>query len=142
MIPEADATGAGGSVYVNWIATRRVTVFADQQFVRTDARAFVRHDNLARLGINLIHPKGLLFRVTGSHFTQRFIDTALTDLPRSTFGLVDVDASYQFGAKKGLISLRVTNALDRAFSSVIEGITIDPFLPERRIVLSFRWRFV
>jgi hypothetical protein len=35
----------------------------------------------------------------------------------------------------------MTNAFDRQFSAVTDNISTDPFLPERRAVLSFRWRF-
>lgn len=140
FIPEADTTGTGVSVFVNWIASRRITVFGDNQLVRVGATAFDRYDNLARIGINLIHPKGLFFRLTGSHVTQRFTDTVITDLPRSTFVLVDVATIYEFAGKRGLASLRISNAFDRQFASVIEGLTIDAFIPDRRAVASLRWR--
>lgn len=140
FIPEADATSAGGSVYLNWIATRRVTVFADNQLIQFGAAAFDRYDNLARLGVNVIHPSGWFFRVTTSHVMQRFTDTAITDLPRNTFALLDASAAYEFAGKRGIASLRVSNAFDRRFSSVIEGITIDQFIPDRRVFASIRWR--
>jgi hypothetical protein len=140
LVPEADASGTGGTVYVNWIVSGRATVFADNAFVRIGARAFDRYDNLARLGINLIHPRGFFLRLTGSYVTQRFTDTSIADLPRSDFLLMDVDASYEFAGKRGLASLRVTNALDRSFSTVIESVTIDAFIPDRRAVATFRWR--
>ena len=140
IVPEADASGAGGSIYANWIAARRLTVFADNQLLRVGARAFDRYDNLSRLGINLIHPRGFFLRLTASHVTQRFTDTRIADLPRSSFLLADVDASYEFAGKRGLAILRVTNAFNRRFSSVIESINIEPFFPYRRAILSFRWR--
>jgi tetratricopeptide (TPR) repeat protein len=139
-IPESDATGAGAAAYVNWIAGRRLSVFGDNQFIQTRAAAFDRFDNLLRLGVNLIHPRGFFARVTGSHITQRFTDTPVTDLPRSSFVLVDVEATYEFAAKRGLVTFRLKNAFDRQFSSVFENVSIDPFLPDRRGVLTFRWR--
>ena len=89
----------------------------------------------------MIHPSSLSFRVTLSHVLQRFADTPIAELPRSSFVLVDVNAGYEFAATRGLLDFRMTNAFDRQFSSVTDNISIDPFLPERRAVLSFRWRF-
>lgn len=141
LVPEADATSAGGSVFVNWIATRRISVFADNQLIRLGAAAFDRYDNLLRGGVNVIHPSSLSFRVTLSHVRQRFTDTLIAELPPSAFALVDVNAGYEFSAKRGLINFRITNAFDRRFSTVTDNISIDPFLPERRAIVSFRWRF-
>jgi hypothetical protein len=116
-------------------------VFADNQLIQLDADAFDRYDNLLRGGINVIHPSSLSFRVTVSHVLQRFTETQIPDLPRSSFVLVDFNAGYEFSAKRGLVTFRMTNAFDRQFSTVTDNISIDPFLPERRAVLSFRWRF-
>jgi tetratricopeptide (TPR) repeat protein len=140
FIPEADASGTGGSLSLNWIAARRLTVFADNQLVRLGANAFDRYDNLARAGINVIHPRGVFVRVTGSYLTQRFVDTVITNLPESSFVLADLDVSYEFAAKRGLANLRVTNVFDREFAAVIEGLSIDQFTPARRIIASLRWR--
>lgn len=140
FIPEADASGTGGNVYVNWIATKRLSVFADNQLVRLGAKAFDRYDNLARVGINTIHPRGIFIRLTGSYLTQRFVDTVIPDLPESSFVLADLDVSYEFAAKRGLANLRVTNVFDREFAAVIEGLSIDQFTPARRVVASLRWR--
>jgi hypothetical protein len=101
---------------------------------------FDRYDNLTRLGINVIHPAGIFFRLTGSYVTQRFTNTRATDLPRSGFMLADVDASWEFARKRGLLNLHLTNAFNRSFSSVIDTINIEPFFPYRRATLSFRWR--
>jgi tetratricopeptide (TPR) repeat protein len=140
LAPEADASGKGVAALVNWIAAPRLSVFGDNQFIQTSAAAFDRYDNLARLGLNFIHPRGFSFRVTGSHISQRFTDTRITDLPRSNFVLVDLEAGYEFAGKRGLATVRVQNALDRRFSSVIENVSIDPFLPDRRGLLTLRWR--
>jgi Tfp pilus assembly protein PilF len=140
FIPEADANGSGVSAYANWIVGRRVTLFADNQLVQLAAEAFDRIDNLARVGVNLIDPRGFFLRVTGSHVTQRFTDTAITDLPRSGFFIVDVDASYEFAGKRGVASFRLSNAFDREFSTVVDGLSINPFIPDRRAVASVRWR--
>jgi cytochrome c-type biogenesis protein CcmH/NrfG len=140
FIPEADASGTGASAYVNWIASRRLTLFADNQLIRLEAKAFDRIDNLARIGLNVIHPRGVFVRLTGSHVTQRFGGTTIAGLPRSNFVLADVDVSYEFAGKRGLASLAVTNAFDRHFGAVIEGVSVDTFLPDRRALLSLRWR--
>lgn len=140
FIPEADARGAGGSLHVNWIANDRVTVFAEDQFVRFDSRRFDRYDNLVRAGINVIHPRGFFARVAGSHVTQRFVNTSIAGLPTSNFTLADLRLAYEFAGKRGLASLEVTNAFDERFDAVVENLSIDTFLPRRRVVASLRWR--
>src|SRR5262249_27690467 len=97
--------------------------------------------NLARVGINMIHPSSLALRVTVSHVLQRFTNSPISDLPRSSFALVDVSAGYEFAAKRGLVTFGMTNAFDRQFETVTENISVDSFIPQRRAVLSFRWRF-
>ena len=102
--------------------------------------AFDRYDNLARAGVNLIHPRGFFAKLTGSYVTQRFTDTPIAGLTSSSFALVDLDLAYEFAGKRGLASLQVTNAFDRDFATAIEGLAIDDFLPDRRVLLSLRWR--
>ncbi len=140
FIPEADATGVGGNVYVNWILNRRLTVFGENQLARLNATAFDRTDNLTRIGINVIHPRGVFLRVTGSHVFQRFTKTPIPGLPRSSFVLADADLQYEFAGKRGLVTLRVTNLFDRRFSTAIEALTIDAIIPDRRVLASLRWR--
>jgi tetratricopeptide (TPR) repeat protein len=140
FIPEADAKGKGLSAYVNWIAHERLTIFGEDQLIRFDATSFDRWDNLVRIGVNLIHPRGFFFRVSGSHVTQRFADSVVPGLPRSGFYLTDVRLAYEFAGKRGLASLEVNNAFDQRFDAVVEGLAIDTFLPRRRALASFRWR--
>jgi tetratricopeptide (TPR) repeat protein len=141
FIPEADAGGSGLGAYLNWIAHERFTVFAENQLIRFAANSFDRWDNLLRLGINLIHPGGLFVRVAGSHVTQRFADTQVPGLPRSGFSLADLRLGYEFAGKRGFASFEVTNAFNQPFDAVVEGLSIDAFLPRRRALASLRWRF-
>jgi tetratricopeptide (TPR) repeat protein len=140
FIPEADAGGEGLGVYVNWIAHDRLTIFGENQLIRFDATSFDRWDNLVRLGINLIHPRGLFVRVAGSHVTQRFADTLVPGLPRSGFYLTDIRLGYEFAGKRGFASFELNNAFNQAFDAVVEGLSIDAFLPRRRALASLRWR--
>jgi tetratricopeptide (TPR) repeat protein len=140
FIPEADAKVTGTSVYLNWIVAPRVTVFADDQFMRFSADAFNRSDNLMRGGINVIHPRGVFVRFTASHVRQRFSNAVVAGLPRSSFALADLSVTYEFAGKRGLASLALTNAFDRRFDAVIEGLSIDTFRPNRRALASLRWR--
>jgi hypothetical protein len=34
----------------------------------------------------------------------------------------------------------MTNAFDRTFGLVLEGLSVDPVLPRRQALLSLRWR--
>jgi outer membrane receptor protein involved in Fe transport len=140
FVPEADANGAGAGVYANWIAHDRVTVFAENQFAQFGSTRFDRYDNLTRVGVNAIHPRGVFFRVAGSHVTQRFANTQVSGLPRSGFTLVDLRVAYEFAGKRGLLSLDVANAFNERFDAVIENLSIDSVLPRRRVVAELRWR--
>ncbi|MCA1560844.1 MAG: FecR domain-containing protein [Acidobacteria bacterium] len=140
FIPEADARGTGASIDVNWIATERLTVFVDNELIRLGATAFARYDNLARVGVNAIHPRGLFVRITGSHVSQRFTETSITGLPESNFVVADLEVNYEFAGKRGLAGLQLTNVFDREFAAVIEGISVDRIAPYRRAIASLRWR--
>jgi Flp pilus assembly protein TadD len=140
FIPESDASGIGGSFYVNWIVNDRLTLFGDDQLFRFDANQFDRYDNLARIGLNAIHPSGIFVRVTGSHLNQRFTKTAVQGLPRSGFAIADVSVSYEFAGKRGLASFQLTNALNQRFDAIIEGLSIGSILPRRRALATMRWR--
>ena len=139
-IPEADASGLGAGLYVNWIVNNRLTLFGDNQLVRFGSHQFDRYDNMARVGINLIHSRGLFVRAAGSHLTQRFSNTRIAGLPRSSFTIADLSVGYEFAGKRGLLSLSVTNALNERFNAIIEGLSIDAFTPRRRALASLRWR--
>lgn len=140
FVPEADTRALGTSTYFNWIAGRRVSLFADDQFVRIETPAFIRTDNLVRVGVNLVHERGVLGRLSGSYITQRFGRTHVTDLPRSSFVVVDLDLVYEFAGKRGRLSLVVANLFDRRFATVIEGLSLDRLRPDQRALLTFRWR--
>ena len=140
FLPDADARVSGTSVHVNWIATPRVTVFGDNQFAKFEATVMDRSDNLLRGGINLIHPRGVFLRLTASHVSQRFSKTVVTGLPRSTFSLADLSVEYEFAGKRGHAGLTFTNAFNRQFDAVIEGLSVDTFLPRRRALANLRWR--
>jgi hypothetical protein len=140
FIPEADASQDGAGGYVNWIAHERVTVFGEDQFLRFRTDRFDRYDNLARAGINLIHPRGLFLRLAAGHVRQRFGSTSVRGLPASSFAVGDLRFEYEFASKRGLASLEVTNALDQRFDSVVENLVVDPLLPRRRVVAALRWR--
>lgn len=140
FVPEADTEDLGAVGYVNVIVTRRVSLFGDNQLVRVDTNAFRRYDNLARVGFNVIHERGMFGRVTATHVTQRFGRTIVTGLPRESVPLVDGSVSYEFAGKRGLLSLSVFNLLDRRFATVVEGLAVNELLPRRRAFLSLRWR--
>ena len=118
---------------VNWIAHDRVTFFADNQFVRFGSDRFDRNDNLARVGINVIHPTGVFVRVAGSHVTQRFTNTSDPG-----------PAAQRFHARRSPHRLRVcrqARAARRSRSPTrstsgstpsIENLSVDAFLPRRR----------
>jgi hypothetical protein len=140
FIPEADARGKGLGAYVNWIAHGRLTIFGENQLIRFDANSFDRWDNLIRAGINLIHPSGLFARIAASHVTQWFANTTVPGLPRSGFHLTDLRLAYEFAGKRGFASFEINNAFDQRFDAVVEGLSIDSFLPRRRALASLRWR--
>ena len=138
--PDARSRMAGTSGYVNWIVARRVSVFADDQFVQLNADAFDRYDNLLRGGINVIHERGVFVRLTASHVMQRFTDSIVSSLPRSNFGLVDLGVTYEFAQKRGRLNFQLTNAFNERFALALEGYSVDTIQPRRRALLTMRWR--
>lgn len=140
FLPEADTRSVGASAFLNLVVTKRLSVFADDQFVHIGADAFDRSDNLLRGGVNFIHPRGLFVRMSVSQVTQRFTDTTVVGLPRSDFALVDLDITYEFAGKHGRLNFNVSNAFDQAFELVLEGLSVDELLPRRRALLTLRWR--
>ena len=138
--PEAETRSTGANVFVNLLASRRLSVFADDVFVRIDARNFIRTDNKIRAGINFVHERGFFARVAASYVTQGFTDTPVSDLPRSGFGLADLDLRYEFADRRGALTFTVDNLFDRRFNAVVEGLSVERIRPDRRALLQFRWR--
>jgi tetratricopeptide (TPR) repeat protein len=139
--PEAETQAGGAGASLNWTLGRRWSLFADDLLLRTDADVYKRTDNVARLGLTFLHEHGLRLQAVASHFYQRFGDTEVAGLPRSSHVLVDVDAAYEFAAKRGRATLQVTNALGQEFDTILEGISIAQIRPERRVYLIVQWRF-
>lgn len=140
IIPDVKSSSTGGSAFVNGILTRRLSLFADNQFVVMNAEPFNRTDNLLRAGIKFNHERGYFVRVTASHVFQRFSDTVVTELPKSSFALLDVIATKEIAGKRGSVTLQVTNAFDTAFGLSLDGLSIDRFQPRRQVFLFSRWR--
>ena len=140
FVPEADEETRGGNLYANWLVARRLTLFADDTYSRGDNAAYVRLDNQVRGGFSFVHEAGLVARVAVGYFTQRFADTQVTGLPESSFPLVNSVITYEFADKRGLFTLEVNNLFDRDFRYVVEGVSVEPPLPLRRLLATFRWR--
>lgn len=138
--PEAETRSTGASLFVNLLASRRVSVFADDVFARLDTRNFLRTDNKVRVGVNFVHERGFFARIATSYVTQRFSDTPVTDLPRSGFGLADLDLRYEFADRRGALTFTVDNLFERRFNAVVEGLSVERIRPDRRALLQFRWR--
>jgi outer membrane receptor protein involved in Fe transport len=139
-LAESDARSTGGSLYLNLIATERVTLFGEDQWERFNAREFRRFDNAVRGGVQFIHPRGLFVRSTATHITQRFDSRSITGLPSSDFTLVDLNVSYEFAQKRGRLTFEAYNVLRERFQAVIENLTVGQFVPRRRIIASLGWR--
>jgi hypothetical protein len=90
------------------------------------------------VGINVIHERGGFARLTTSHVSQRFDRARVASLPKSSFPLADLELSYEFAGKRGLLTLASQNLFDERFLSVIEGLSVIPIRPERRTQV--RWR--
>jgi tetratricopeptide (TPR) repeat protein len=138
--PEADATTRGASAYLNWILAGRLSVFADDQFSSFDGSSYDRRDNVLRAGASYLDPRGLQARVTVSRVHQRFSGVNAALLPPSSFTLVDAQATYEFAGKRGLATFVATNLFDATFASAVESLSIEQWLPRRRVVASLAWR--
>jgi hypothetical protein len=138
--PAADNRTLGGGGYLNVILNRRFTVFADEQLIRTRTPNFDQFDTRFRVGLNFVHPRGIFAQVSTSHYTQSFSNTPVTELPNSTYPLTDAAITYEFAAKRGELNVGVWNLFDRKFQTIVEGLSVDPPLPDRRVLARLRWR--
>jgi hypothetical protein len=141
IVPDADEESRGGTAYANWQVARRLTLFAADTYARSDTVAYVRLDNQARGGFSFVHEIGVVARVFVGYFTQRFTDTAVKDLPESSFPVVNSEITYEFANKQGLLTLLVNNVLERDFRFAVEGVSVAPPQPVRRMLATVRWRF-
>jgi tetratricopeptide (TPR) repeat protein len=138
--PDADFTARGVTLSYNQIVTRRVALFADEQFITRDARMVDRRDNQVRVGVNYIHPAGIYAKVATRVLNQAFSNTTVEGLPTGSFPLTDASMQYEFARKRGLLTWTVTNMFNRRFRTVIEGLTVEAPLPYRVMALTLRWR--
>jgi tetratricopeptide (TPR) repeat protein len=141
LVPEADEESRGGTVYANWLIARRLTLFADDTYARATNAAYLREDNQVRGGFSFVHERGLIARVSVGYFTQGFSRTQVTGLPESSFALIDSVITYEFAGKRGLFTLLANNLLDRDFRYAVEGVSVEPPQPLRRLLATLRWRF-
>ncbi len=141
FIPEADAQSVGGNAYVNWLLARRLTVFAEDVYLRMRTSAYVRYDNQVRGGLSVVHERGFVGRLSVGRFTQAFSGTLVTGLPASSFTVVDVELAYEFAGKRALLSVLGTNLLNRDFRYIVEGVAVEQPQPVRRVLATLRWRF-
>ena len=138
--PDADFKARGVSAFFNQILGSQFSVFADEQFAHRSAFLFDRDDNQLRIGVNYVHPRGMFARVSTRFLHQRFFNTPVAGLPDSSFALTDAGFKYESAAKRCLIRCPITNLFDRAFQTVIEGLSVESPLPYRTAVVSLRWR--
>jgi hypothetical protein len=138
--PNADTRTQGGSVFFNRILSRRFGAFVDDQYLRETTLLYAREDNVARAGLSFVHERGVFAKLSAGYFSQRFVD-AVVPLPNSGHLLVDADVNYEFAKKRGLLTFRVANLLDRGFTSVLEGLSVTRLFPDRRASVTLRWRF-
>jgi tetratricopeptide (TPR) repeat protein len=139
--PDAHFTARGVSVFYNQIVTRRLSLFADEQYITRDATLVDRHDNQVRLGVNYIHPAGIFAKVATRVLNQSFSNTPVVGLPDGSFTLTDASVEYEFARKRGLLTWTVTNLFNRKFRTIIEDLTVEAPLPYPVMALTLRWRF-
>ncbi len=140
FVPEADTRAHGVTSYFNLVLNRRMGLSADQQYVRISTHVFARNDSQTRVGLSFVHERGVFGLAELTHLRQRFGDTAIRDLPRSSFVLANVSVGLEFAAKRGRVTFDVNNLFDRRFRTIVEGLAVQQPFPERRMVASLRWR--
>src|SRR5262249_48818754 len=128
--PDAHTRDVRTTAYFNVIAARHVGLSAAETFLRDKTQNYHRTDKQNRAGINLVHERGLLVGITTSYITQDFSNTLVPMLPRSSFGVTNLNLQYEFSQKRGLFSLTLSNALDRTFQSIVDSISVNPILPQ------------
>ena len=141
--PRLTRAAPGVGVYVNWIAARsRDRVRRQPVRAVRQRRVRSRRQPAARLGINLIHPRGVFVRVAASHVTQRFANTRSSGLPRSGFTLADLRVGYEF-ARQARAARRSTstNAFNRALRRRHRGpVGRHASCRDAASLASLRWR--
>lgn len=140
LTPDADFRATGIATFANVIISPGLSLFADGQFVRRRPKLFDRDDTQVSVGVNYIHRRGVFARVTTRFLNQEFGRASVTGLPPGSFTVTDASAFYEFAAKRGLLSVLVTNLFDKHFQTVIEGLSVQQPLPYRRATATLRWR--
>jgi outer membrane receptor protein involved in Fe transport len=82
------------------------------------------------------HPSGLRAGINSVLVKQD-----LTNRGDSCFGLLNASLGYEFPGKRGLVTLDVTNLLNRHFFYQTEFVASEPVLPARRIMFKLALYF-
>jgi outer membrane receptor protein involved in Fe transport len=155
---EVDWDERFGRAYLYWTPTARIATSAEYQyerFKRKDAftgefQATKIQTHKVPLGINYFHPDGFIGRLRTTYINQEgdfstagpgFLEDIPTEDKSDSFWLVDASVGYRLPKRYGIVSVGVSNLLDKNFNYV----DTDPFnptiYPERfyfgRVTLSF-----
>jgi tetratricopeptide (TPR) repeat protein len=82
------------------------------------------------------HPSGLRAGINSVLVKQD-----LTNRGDNCFGLLNASLGYEFPGKRGLVTLDVTNLLNRHFFYQTEFVASEPFLPARRLMFKLALYF-
>ena len=140
IITYDEAEHLGLNNYFNLIVTQFLCLFAENQLVLITTVPFWELNNQFRAGLTLTFPFGLTLRLTDTVILQTYHQSIITELTDSFFNLLDLEASFVFPGKLGSLNVTVTNVLDQKFSTFIEGLSLNPILPYRRVLATLSLR--
>jgi tetratricopeptide (TPR) repeat protein len=140
LITYEESEHMGLNNYLNLIVTRFLCLFVENQFLFISTIPFTEISDQFKTGITYTTPFGLMLRITDSVIMQTYQQSIISELTDSFFNLLDLEVKFDFPGKKGGVDLLITNLLDQKFSTFIEGLSLNPILPYRRIFLTFSLR--
>ncbi|NOY09209.1 MAG: tetratricopeptide repeat protein [Spirochaetes bacterium] len=135
----ADHLGLDGSF--DWIITNYLCASVENQLIMLITVPFVQLDNVLKSGLTFTFPFGLKISIMHGFFTQNYLKSSITELKDSLFQLVDCSVRYTFPGKRGTITISGKNILNQDFEYFIEGLSLNPILPYRRIKITLGYRF-
>jgi tetratricopeptide (TPR) repeat protein/quercetin dioxygenase-like cupin family protein len=138
--PFKESHHIGLNNYFNLILTKFLCFSAENQFIVISTTPFTELDNQFRSGLTLTFPFGMTVRLTDTLILQTYPQSIFSELTDSFFNLLDLQVRFTLPGKRGVLLLEATNLLDQKFETFIEGLTINPILPYRRILFTFSLR--
>lgn len=136
----------GGAMVLDRILTDQWTMVSNYSLSHANELFSVHHDHDMSIGIFCVDPHGYSFNIQEEYFHQRGflkgIPGLTDDVPvASAVFTTNVSFSYEFPRKRGLLSINVTNLLDRRYAFLADPLALDARVPKRQAALALQVNF-